>query len=555
MVHGVGTMGRSAGRSGGLGQILAAMAILESMWAVAGAQIDVNETGLHDDVSVSGVDVLMAEPPYLNEENISVQAWGETDPSLYANVAFSAYGLSSEPNLINTGSIGVNATGGNAATDAGSARAYVWDALGIFAFGDANNAGDITITATGGTAADSSSSGANANIQFPGGIYAWAGVHNTGNITITATAGTADSSDGSAYADIWDALGIYAGEDLYNAGDITIAVTGGTANAANDAFAYSNATGFFTEKDVTNTGTLRIMAAGGSAGSDGDFATASTAAYTYGISAQGSVNNSGNILAIATGGTADANDTADADGAAFGIRAFGAVNNRGDLTIIAIGGTAGADDFADAHSYAEGIATGEDVNNTGAISVTAVGGIAAAADAQADAEAYGIATDGDVNNSGAVTVTGAAQEGFDSHAYGIFMNSGGRLTNTGIIRAAADTAYEVYVASGTTTLVDIYNVALDGDPNRGSFGVADGATLALNDATLTVTAVRARPFGARNTSSSKPRAPAPWTAISPTRRPPIPIPPSLTMTKVPPAAQMTRSRWPTPPSPRRLWLR
>ncbi len=410
----IGTMDRAAGYLGGRQQVPLALIILVSMCTLAGAQIDVNETGLHDDANVYGIQILTTEPPYLNVENISVWAWGETDPNLHKNVAFSAYGLYSEGDLINTGAIGVNTIGGNAAANSGLAFAYIWDTTGICTLGNAGNAGNITITASGGTAI-SSSGAANANIPFAEGIYAGGDASNTGTITIAAIAGTANSSSGSAYASIWEATGILAEGDLYNAGDITVTATGGTANAADDAFAFGYAAGLSTEGSADNTGRLSITAIGGSAMADGGIATAG--AYAYGI---------------------------------------------------------------DAHW---------NINNTGFITATAIGGTAVAADAQADAEAYGIVAGGDVNNSGAVTVAAAAQEAFASYAYGIFMNSAGRLTNTGIIRVTADTAYEVYVASGTTTLVDTYNVTLDGDPSRGSLGIADGATLALNDATLTVTAV------------------------------------------------------------------
>jgi len=131
------------------------------------------------------------------------------------------------------------------------------------------------------------------------------------------------------------------------------------------------------------------------------------------------------------------------------------------------------------------------VNNHGVITALATGGSAeSASGANAVAIAYGLrAAYADVTNSGAITATANAGDGFNAGAYGLYFSSENTLTNTGIIRASGDMAYEVLVVSGTTTLVDTYNVALDGDPTQASLGVTDGATLALNDATLTTTAI------------------------------------------------------------------
>jgi len=105
--------------------------------------------------------------------------------------------------------------------------------------------------------------------------------------------------------------------------------------------------------------------------------------------------------------------------------------------------------------------------------------------------AYGIrVANAEVNNSGEVSATAIAPDGFTSRAYGIYMSGDGTLTNTGIVRATGDVAYELYVDEGASiTLVDTYNVTLDGDPNTASIYVDENATLTLNDATLTVASV------------------------------------------------------------------
>ena len=171
----------------------------------------------------------------------------------------------------------------------------------------------------------------------------------------------------------------------------------------------------------------------------------------------------------------------------------GHVTNSGRITVAATAGTvtAGADAMAFAPAVADGIAvSGATLTNSGDITVTARGGsVTGGSDIHTYAYAYGIqATAAPVNNSGVIIVTATAAPGSHSYAYGI--SSGGfPVTNTGVIRATAETAFEVHVTAGTTTLLDTYNVTLDGDPNQASFGVADGATLALNRATLTVTAI------------------------------------------------------------------
>jgi len=363
------------------------VALLLTGIALGQGPIDVSETGLHDSESIYGINGIDFSTPWTNNQIITVLGWGQTDPNLYTNVSFYAYGIYSTPSLTSTGAVDVNALGGNAQSDGGVAansRAH-----GIRGLVDVNNSGDLAVTAIGG------------------------------NATHTSTSG-----------------------DAYAAGLI------------------------------------------------------------YGIQANGSVVNSGDIFGSATGGTVDSNSQnpyagAGANAQAFGIYAANTVDNTGDITILATGGTAiSAGSATTAQAFGLGIHGGSGlVSNAGDISVTAVGGIASDGDAMA--VAYGIMSSGGVDNSGDITVSAtASQEGATSMAYGIYMGGGegaSNLTNTGTIRAFGDTAYELYVGGGTATLVNAYNVTLDGNPEDASIFVANGATLNLNNAALTVTDVPSGP--------------------------------------------------------------
>lgn len=572
---------RSAWCLGGRQQILAALAILGLMCAIAGAQINVNKTGLHDAENVYGLYAPSTPIPYVNSQDISLLAWGETDASLYATVWFNAHGLRADVNLVNTGAIAVTANGGLADTDnlgmSADARAV---AFGIFTLeGMITNHAQIDVTASGGTAW-SRFNAPMENAQASGlatGLYAnHDAIDNTGKITLAAYGGRAlADSDGDA---VGNACGLFTREaGVNNSGDVTVTVIGGTADTGNAAYTNANATGLSADGNVNNTGDLAIAATAGSSTTNGhgNVADAYALGDAQGITTfQGTVNNSGRMIISATGGIAEPNrgsvpegalawagaivngifapdgannrgsmvltatgGSATADGStsagatAYGIRAYGPLNNSsnviitatggtsnsgtaagayagagteawglsgydlnniGTLTVVATSGTAIANNGADVSSYARGLAGGVwggSINNTGAISVTATAGAATGTNVLGHAEAYGIIAGGNVYNSGAITATATAKEGFTSRAYGIQMAGSGNLTNTGIIRATANTAYELYVAAGTTRLADTYNVTLDGDPNRASLGVADGATLALNNATLTVTAL------------------------------------------------------------------
>jgi len=608
-MRGISEMYRSARCLGGRQQILAALAILGLMRVTAGAQINVNETALHGGESVYGLYAPPTPIPYVNLEAITLLAWGETDPNLYADVSFYAYGLYSDASLTNSGAIDVNAIGGNAyAGDSTTVNAGV-SAYGIYSLGGATNTGDIRIMATGGTAdANTLDALANANgiaygiytadglitngkridVEASGGtalsgatgltdkasasgqaygLYAQSGdIENTGRITVTAQGGYALAvGDVNAAA---TAYGVFtANGDANNSGDIAVTAMGGTADTGNRGRTNATARGLYLlNGDLDNTGNLTVAAVSGTAATDGSggIANLSNDAYAEGVYvlgvlrnrgnvavtatsgvatdtgpihehlgpianatargliAEDGVNNSGDVRAVATGGTATSKNNATADAVAHGIRTFGALNNSGSVTVIATGGTATgsyasagaqieglggftvtntgtvtvvatggtatASDGAHVFSLAEGIA-GAPVTNSGAVSVTATAGTASGDNARGEAYAVGISTGDRVYNSGDITVAATARVGSVSEAYGIRTNNYTNVTNTGIIRVTGDTAYELYVASNTALLVDTYNVTLDGDPNRASLGVADGATLALNNARLTVTAV------------------------------------------------------------------
>ncbi len=438
-----------------------------------------------------------------------------------------AYGLESDSGEVtNTGAITIMATGGTA--DANDEAYANVETYGVYTDGEVSNTGALTFTAMAGTANGNTLAAADVNAV---GVYGLVDVNNTGVITVTATGGTADANDeASGYA---DAYGVYADGDVNNAGAITVTATAGTAgiNDGTSALASSYISGIETGGDVNNIGAISITAIGGAADANNG-ASAFARANAAGIDAEGDVTNTGAITVMSTGGTADANDEASTHTYAYGIYADGAVTNAGALTVTATGGTANAKDEARAQAHAGGITSWESaVTNTGVVTVVATAGtVNARGDANASAEAWGISADGgidnsgalvitahggtvtgsddynassvafglyseavdatvsDVNNSGNITVTATAQEGSTSYAYGIYLAGDGALTNTGTIRTSADRAYEVYVAPDTTTtLVDTYNVTLDGDPNEASVYVGDGATLELNDASLTVT--------------------------------------------------------------------
>jgi hypothetical protein len=451
-MHCGGRMNRLDGPLAERQRIVAALALLGSMCAVVSAQIDVNETGLHDGQEVYGLYAPATPIPYVNPEDITLLARGAAAPSPYTDVSFSAYGLFNDNGgADNNGRIAVAGVGGT--VDTGGRATANTAATGLSADGDAGNTGSLTITTTGGTAtATASGNVAYAyTYAYAYGLAALGTVNNSGSMTITATGGTATATSDTA---------LYVG-----------------------AFADVFANAIVADNGVNNSGSLAVTAAGGTAISDG---SALAEAVADGIWAGGALNNSGNITVTATGGTA-AGSYASAGAQASGMTGFD-LSNTAAVTVVAAGGAATADGVADTSCYAEGISAST-VYNTGPVFVTAAAGTSDGTNNRADADAVGITVGGDVYNTGRIMVIATAGEGSASIAYGIRVNSPANLTNTAIIRATADTAYELYVASNTTTLFNTYNVTLDGDPSRASLGVADGATLALNDATLSVAGV------------------------------------------------------------------
>jgi hypothetical protein len=404
------------------------VALLLTGIALGQGPIDVNETGLHDSESIYGIDGTDFSTPWTNSTIITLLGWGETDPNLYSDVAFYAYGINSFSSLTNLAAINVDGVGGNALGIEGSASAFV-HAYGIFA----ESEGSVNIT-------------------------------NSGGITVAARGGTAESDTGTADA-------------------------------------YALAYGISAHGNLTNSGAIDVLAVGGNAVADDYSGFADAFGRAYGLFSSGSVLNSADITASSAGGDAFSNGTGgyysgvQAHAETFGIYAYYGVENSGTLTVLATAGNAQASgSFADARANAYGIYSffGQ-VNNTGSVNVTAVGGTAdSEGEAFAEATAYGIRTADGVVNDGSITVTATAQPGFESYAHGIHIDHGegiNAVTNTGTIRAFGDNAYELFIAGGTTWIVDTYNVTLDGDPDTPSIFVDNGATLNLNNAALTVTEV------------------------------------------------------------------
>jgi hypothetical protein len=419
-------------------------------------------------------------PPssYANSEDITVtdspEAYGINEPSRTVDnsgnldvtaadsgMDLKAYGIYSGYAVTSTGIISATTT-----ADTGDGRAY-----GIYteSGGVANN-GALTITST-----------ADEGLSQAWGIRANSGaVTNSGAITATATATS------TVAGDYGQALGIYAiSGAVDNSGDIIV-----TASATADGI--SRTYGIYAVSGaVTNSGD--ITATTESTGGD-------SRAYGIANDSAGGVTNSGTITV-----------TAEADGGhgwAFGLYSGGAITNDGEITattvadefpsqavgIYATSGTvtnnaeittdATATGTAVSRAYGIWNASSEGVTNSADISSTAQS-------TEGDSYALGIyaASGGVANSNGNITVSATSETG-TAYAFGFYIAGDAELTSTGIIQALADTwAYEVYVESGTTTLVDTYNLNLDRDPDTGSLYVASGATLDLNDAALTLTSV------------------------------------------------------------------
>ncbi len=447
-----------------------------------------------------------------------------TDSSLPsgADAHVNVYGVSAGGDVANSGNLAVAATAGTAHSSY-SSEAYAVG-HGILSGGQVANTGNITTTATAGTADANDGYNADASVRANGIFTATGNVGNTGNLAVIAAAGTADRAEEAA-ADV-TVYGIFSGADVNNAGAVTLTATAGTANALDDTDTTVEARGIHAVGQVNNTGALAVTVHGGTA-TFGLNGTSDADISGYGIVTGGDIHNTSNVTVTAIGGTSSGQGEVDADVNAWGLYSHtgGAVTNTGDIAVTVGGPTV---DNGDAPTgmgvYAVAIHSGT-IDNTGTVEVTATGGHMTGGDSEAfaDVTAFGLRSD-TVNNRGAITVTaaGTTAGGLDAvdelvfacgisagsvsnaadvnavatsdadaetYALGIQLYGDGTLTNTGILRAFADTAYELQVGFGTTTLVDSYNVTLDGDPDDASIYIADRATLALNDATLTVTEV------------------------------------------------------------------
>lgn len=456
-----------------------------------------------------------------NTGAITATATSGSADANWADADAYAYGLYTQGDVNNAGALTATAHSTTIPTGTSSIRSAY--AYGIDANGLVTNVADVNSTAVGGAAtaiairsrADVDNQGdltstptATLHSATSYGITSLGDVNNIGAITATSTAGTVtETENDQVYS---ETVGIHATGNVTNSGNLSLAANGGTAGAAADnaitwAVAFASVTGIDAYGDAANTGVANVAATGGTASAaPANEELAYAFAEAVGInteqtgSYEGAINNTGDLTVIARGGTADSyhagsievfSEMASATAGAIGIRSGGDANNAGTLAVTALGGTASANELADASASACGVYASGGAQNSGTIDVNALGGTASApaGNARAGARAYGLRANGDVANTGNITATASAETGSTACAYGIYMDGAGLLTNTGILRASADEAYELYVAAGTTTLAETYNVTLDGDPNDASIFVADNATLAVNNATLTVT--------------------------------------------------------------------
>lgn len=482
--------------------------------------------GLFGGESVYGVDATTEDSPFVNADNYSILASGE-DTGTSANVSFNVYGLyagagvdiensgqisltavggtpggisplyaeidaiaiKTDGSVDNSGALTVNVTGGTASAPTSKVWAYV-DAYGIVSGGTVNNDGAITITATGATA--TADDGYVSVIAY--GIDAQDTVTNTGDIAVSSSGGNTTSYD-EVYASAL-AIGISSMADVTNYGDLVVDATGGTGASISDLFnvGWATAYGIESAAAVNNQGAITVTATGGQLTKEGS-GNSRTYAYAYGIDSAGPVSNSGAITVTAQGGDAiggTSSPDGDSYADAWGIRSEGDIDNSGSITVSATGGTSTADS-SEPYALAIGLQTNGTIQNSGDISVTATYGEGTGTDpfstglADAHAGALGIVSGGgDIFNNGNIRVEAVAPENLDTAAVGILFVGDGQLTNTGIIRAFGDRAYEVAIMAGTVTLQGSYTISLDGDPNVGSLFIGSGATLALNGASLNV---------------------------------------------------------------------
>lgn len=443
-----------------------------------------------------------------NHGRLSLLAVSESADSATgdAKSQIQTYGIRSKGEVTNYGDLTVNGRAGTATATSGTyadADAFA-EAWNIHSYSEhVDNYGNLSVSAQGGNATANHNANSSADAygivsRSPKSIYNDGDiiVHAQGGSASGGISGTGPTAEGSAQAVGLDSSGV-----ILNHGRVTVTARGGAASTKNgksEARAISR--GLTSETDITNSGLIDVVATGGKAVNEDPAGRNYAEARAYGIEAAGNVVNSGPIHVKAEGGETEgllADDDGEAYARAYGIFSDGDVTNDGAISVAAIGGTSTTPE-SEPYALGFGIYTtggGNTIINRGDIDVTAIYGEGTGTDpfdmpyGSAYAGTCGIYADGSVLNSGNITVTASAPEGFNTAAVGIFFDGDGTLTNTGIIRAFGDQAYETTVASGTLTLVDHYNLNLDGNPNNGSIYILAGAVLELNGAALSLTNV------------------------------------------------------------------
>lgn len=442
----------------------------------------------------------------------------QTSMTTHANA--NSTGILSNSDVFNNGSIEVTATGGTASWFFGSERSKTTEAAGIVSYGTVENSASIDVHATGGQIAyfiqdDTPTYFTSAANSF--GIYAFTDINNSGDINVSTAA--------SYQSDSLERFGILRNFGLYNdlsqtgiiinSGDIRltssfenrnyleyeaehwgIASTGGIKNSGSVIIDGSNGIttsvyALVTGGTTINSGNINITTTSksgyvptaidstGEVENYGDINLSVTTlegnkvnTHANGIRSS-QVNNSGDINVLAYGGKANSSSNT----WAFAIYSHSDMKNTGKINVTAIGNISGISTYVDTF----GIAGGGIIVNQGDISVRASGG---SKNELSWAEAYGIRGWSDINNGANIDVS--SENSAYSFAYGIETNDDCYLKNTGSIRANANTAYELIVKSGTTTLLDEYKLTLDGNPSTGSLYISDGASIDLNNAKLSL---------------------------------------------------------------------
>lgn len=361
---------------------------------------------LHDGNDVYGIDARLYATPWTNSTIINLLGLGEINSSLYTNVNFSIYGISTGAALTNQAAIDVNGIGGNAYSD-GSPTYAIVDSHGIYGF-----------------------------------LNRGAEIANSGNITVAARGGNAQA-DGFAAQAYAVAYGISTDEIITNTGAINVFAWGGTATASNNtsADAQGVAYGLYTSANIINDGPITVSATGGTALSSGATPSAHAHASAFGLYADEGVENTAELTVLATGGTADGTTNTTASASAQGIHSYsGDVINSGDLVVTALGGTVLSGGIAAATAY--GIVNNGNVYNSGDITVTAqtFGPLVSSA--------YGIYLGGDVSD---LTNTGTIRVFADS-PYELYVGYGTtRIVNTYNVTLDGDPAQaSIFVGDDAT---------------------------------------------------------------------------------------------------------